>query len=104
MRFIWTGIDPDSFDTFLEAYRAKRRAVARRKALVKPEPVIVRMRGRYLIKGALIVGRSFGSTSGTAGGPPRDVLVGTPVKPLRPKHRKRKRSPRIIEGPLFRRL
>jgi hypothetical protein len=102
MRFIWTGIDPDRFETFLEAYKAKRRAVARRQALVKPEPVIVRMRGRYLIKGALILGRSFGWTSGTAGGPPREVLIGTPVKPPRPKHRKGKRSPRIIERPPFR--
>jgi hypothetical protein len=98
MRIVWTGIYPD-FDTLWEARRAKRQAIARREVLAKPEPMIVRMHdGRYLVRGALILGGSFGWRSGTAGGSPREVLVGTPVKPPRPKRRKDKRSPRTIEG------
>jgi hypothetical protein len=101
MRTIWTDIHPGHFDTFSEARRAIRQAVARREALHKPQPMIVKMHGRYLVKGALIV-RSFGWSSGAAGGSPREVLVGTPVKPPRPKHRKGKPSPTTIKGPLFR--
>jgi hypothetical protein len=99
MRIVWTGIYPD-FDTLLEARSAKRRAIARREVLAKPEPMIVRMHdGRYLVRGALILGASFGWRSGTAGGSPREVLVGTPVKPPLPKRRKDKRSSRSPSRP-----
>ena len=99
MRFVWTSIYPDDFANLGEARKAKRRAIARREVLAKPEPMIVRMQdGRYLVRGALIVGSSFGWASGTAGGSPREVLVGTPVKPPRQKRRKDKRSPRTVKG------
>src|ERR1700742_973429 len=86
MRTVWTGIYPGDFDNLWEARKAKRRAIARREVLAKPEPMIVRMRdGRYLVRGALILRASFGWRSGTAGSSPREVLVGTPVKTPRPK-------------------
>jgi hypothetical protein len=82
MRIFWTGID----------------------ALSNPVPVIVRMHnGRYLLEGAVIVGPSFGWTRRAAGGAAREVLIGIPIKPPQPKHRKGKRSPvPTIKGPLFR--
>jgi hypothetical protein len=99
MRIVWTGIYPGHFDKLWEARRAKRQAIARREVLAKPEPTIVRLRdGRYLVRGALILGASFGWTNGTASGSPREVFVGTPVKQPRPKRRKNKRSPRAIVG------
>jgi hypothetical protein len=92
MRIVWTGIYPGHFDKLWEARMAKRQAIARRELLAEPEPMIIRLHdGRYLVRGALILGASFGWRSGTAGGSPRQVLVGTTVKPQRPKRRKDKR-------------
>jgi hypothetical protein len=97
MRTVWTGIYPGDFDNLWEARKAKRRAIARREVLAKPEPMIVRMHdGQYLVRGAHILGASFGWRSGTVGGSPREVLVGTPVKPPRRKRRNDKTSPRTI--------
>jgi hypothetical protein len=98
MRFVWTTVDPRHFDTFLEAYQAMRRAIGRGIALSTPRPVIVKMRGRYLVKGALTLAGSFHLISGAAGGPTREVLTGTPVRPARPKHRKVSRRYRPSSG------
>jgi hypothetical protein len=100
MRFFWTSIYPGHFDTLWQARIAKRRAIARREILAQPEPMIVKIQGGWFVKGAVILGGSFGWTKG--GKSPREVLIGTPVKPPRPKHRKGKRLPATIQGPLFR--
>ena len=102
MRFFWTSIYPGHFDTFWEARSAKRKAIARREVLAKPEPMIVRIQDGWFVRGAVVVGGSFGWTSGAAGGSPREVLTGVPVKPPRPKHRRGKRSPASIRHPSFR--
>jgi len=102
MRFFWTDIYPGHFDTFREARSAKRKAIARREVLGKPEPMIVRIQDGWFVKGALVVGGSFGKTGGAAGRSSREVLTGTPVRPQRPKQRKGKRSPTAIQAPLFR--
>ena len=104
MRFFWTDIYPGHFDTFWEARSARRRAIARREILAKPKPTIVKIQDSWLVRGALVVDGSFDWTSSAAGRSPREVLTGTPVGPPRPKHRKGKRSPTAIQGPLFRHL
>jgi hypothetical protein len=103
MRFFWTDIYPGHFDTFWEARSARRRAIARREILAKPEPTIVKIQDGWRVRGAIVVGGSFGLTSSAPGRSPREVLIGTPLKPLRPKHRKGKRSSAAIQRPLLRR-
>ena|SRR5579863_6216054 len=102
MRIFCTSVYPGHFDTFWEARSAKRKAIARREVLAKPEPMIVRIQDGWFVRGALVVGGSFGRTGGATGRSPREVLTGTPVRPPRPKRRKGKRSPTAIQGPLFR--
>ena len=103
MRFFWTDIYPGHFDTFWEARSARRRAIARREILAKPEPTIVKIQEGWLVRGALVVGGSFGWTSGATSRSPREVLTGTPVRPPRPTHRTGKRSLAAIRGRLLRR-
>jgi hypothetical protein len=103
MRYFWTDIYPGRFDTFWEARSAKRKAIARHEILAKPEPTIVKIQDGWRVRGAIVVGGSFGWTSSATGRSPREVLIGTPLKPPRPKHRKGKQSSAAIQGPLLRR-
>jgi hypothetical protein len=103
MRFFWTDIYPGYFDTLWEARSARRRAIARREVLAKPEPTIVKIEDGWLVRGALVISGSFGWKSGASSGSPRVTLIGTPLKPPRPKHRKGKRSSGAIRGRLLRR-
>src|ERR1700733_3532683 len=102
MRFFWTDIYPGHFDTFWEARSVRLRAIARREILAKPEPTIVKIQDGWFVRGALVVGGSFSRTGGATGRSPRGAFPGTPFGPPRPKHRKEKRSPTAIQGPLFR--
>jgi hypothetical protein len=86
MRYFSTDFE-EVFDTYLQAWHGKQRAIARREVLHKPEPNIFMTRDRrYRVAGDHIV--SPWSWSKNHKGVVRERLFGMPVQPPRPKHRK----------------
>lgn len=83
----------ETFETHLEALRAKRRAIVRREVASKPPPLIfVTSERRYRLVGDAIV--SSWSWSMNHNGVARERLFGAPVKPPRPKYVKGKTARR----------
>jgi hypothetical protein len=93
MRYFENGFE-EVFDTHLEAIRGRLRAIMRREALSRPKPnIFVTIDRRYRVVGAAIV-RSPWVWQMKMNGVGREVLLGVPVLPLRPVHRKGKRARR----------
>ena len=93
MRTMW--MDIGGYDTLHEARAARSRAIARREALCKPKPVIVKLpNGSFLLAGRVILKGSWAQGIYSGGGISWR-LYGNPVKPPRPiKKRVRKLRPR----------